>query len=402
MTHRSGDEPTPSRTVIVAGCTHGGLSVLRSLGRRGLHMVAMTYLDDEPGLHSKYVSEVARCPHPRDEDDFIQFLLDNAERWAGALILETNDHYATALSKHKDLLSEHYRLVVPEWSVARQFIEKDLTYALAERCGIGFPKSIQPRTVEQFDEEIGQIALPAMVKPVRSHEFVAHFRTKLFVADDADELRRRFVEATAAGMAVVVSEVIPGDDYKTLERVSMYIDSTGEILSEMYNTKLRQTPPMFGMNKVSRTTPMYDEVRAASIRMLREAGFRGAAGVEFKRDSRDGSLKLIEINIRLLADTQLSIAAGVDLPWIIYQDLVDDVRSPVLDHDQETYYVHLLTDAFEFLTKERHRLRNLRRFAEPYLARKRTYAYLSRDDPRPFVSEARARVVRLAGKLTRR
>jgi D-aspartate ligase len=374
---------------------------MRSLGRRGLDVVALTYNASEPGLASKYVTERSICPHTADRAAFVGHLLDNADRWGGALILDTNDHYATVLSQHHAVLSEHYRLVVPEWEVARHFIEKDLTYALADRCGVGHPRIFSPADLDELDAVLADVALPAMVKPVRSHEFYAHFKTKLFTAESAAELRRHFVAAHEAGMPVVVAEIVPGSDYKTLERVSMYVDSTGDVRTELYNTKLRQTPPMFGMNKVSVTTPVYDEVRAASIELLQAVGFRGPAGIEFKRDLRDGSLKLIEVNVRLLADTQLSIAAGIDLPWIIYQDLVLDHRDPPPTAEPGVYYVHLLTDVFEFFTRERGRIRHLGRFLEPYRARRRTYAYLSRDDPRPFIGEATMRLRRLGRKVVR-
>lgn len=44
--------------------------------------------------------------------------------------------------------------------------------------------------------------------------------------------------------------------------------------------------------------------------------------VEFKRDTRDGNLYLMEINVRTVSGNQLGISAGVDLPWIAYRELI--------------------------------------------------------------------------------
>ena len=137
----------PRGKVIVAGCTHGGLSVIRSLGKRGLHVIAITYNATEHALASRYVSEKAICPHPRDERAFVDFLLHKAPEWDGALILETNDFYATALSKYKPELAAHYRMLVPDWNVAQVFIEKDRTYALADAFGVLHPKAVEPSTI---------------------------------------------------------------------------------------------------------------------------------------------------------------------------------------------------------------------------------------------------------------
>lgn len=395
-----GDLPTGK--VIVAGCVAGGLAAIRSLAARHIHVVAMTYNGSEPGLRSRYVDEVAICPHPRDEQAFIEYLLANAVRWRGALILETNDHYASALARHKRVLSEHYRLVVPEWSAARTFIEKDRTYALADRCGVARPGTFSPGTLAELEEILDEVTLPVLVKPVRSHEFVAVFRQKLFQVDTADELRSLFARTVEAGIPVMVTELIPGTDYRTLEKVWTYVDSTGDLTVELYNTKLRQTPPMFGLGRVTVTTPVFDDVRDASMRMLTESGHHGIGNFEFKRDPRDGQIKLIEVNIRLMASAQLAVAAGVDLPWIIYQDLVHGRQVAPKSYIEGVHYVDLLADITDYLTKEDNRLRNSRSFLEPYRARRRTYAYLSLKDPLPFLSEATGKATRRIGRWRQR
>jgi predicted ATP-grasp superfamily ATP-dependent carboligase len=401
MTNTAVPKPTaelPRGKVIVAGCTHGGLSVIRSLGKRGLHVIAITYNPSEHALASRYVSEKAICPHPKEERAFVDFLLQRAPEWRGALILETNDYYATALSRHKPELAAHYRMLVPDWDVAQLFIEKDRTYALADACGVLHPRVFEPDSMDALEGVMGQIAFPAMVKPVRSHEFVARFGKKLFPVQNAEELRRAFERTLEAGIASIVSEVIPGTDYKTLERVTLYIDTHGGIGAEMYNLKLRQTPPMFGMNRAGVTVPPMPEVREQALRLMQASGYRGHAAIEFKRDPRDRQLKLIEVNIRLPADTQLAITAGIDIPWLVYQDVVEDRQIAVTDYHPYTYYIHGLTDVVDFLTKDRNRFKHPGRYLEPYLARRKTFAYYSRTDIQPFLSEAKGRLRRFISK----
>ena len=45
-------------------------------------------------------------------------------------------------------------------------------------------------------------------------------------------------------------------------------------------------------------TDWIPELREPALRLFRQAGLRGLANVEFKRDDRDGQLKLIECNAR--------------------------------------------------------------------------------------------------------
>lgn len=382
----------PRGRAIVAGCGHGGLATIRSLGRHGVHVIAITDDPNESGLRSRFIDERAMCPHPADEDAFIGFLLDHADEWRGALIIETNDYYATTLAKHKATLSEHYRLVVPELDVVNTFIEKDMTYALAERCGVEYPALIAPVDMAELERQIEGIVFPVMVKPVRSHEFVAHFGTKLFVVDDEAELRKMFAKTLEANTPVVICEIIPGSDYRSLERLWIYVGTTGEVHVEAFNTKIRQTPPMFGITRVGTMTPRNDELLEVSTRLLEASGLTGTAGFEFKRDPRDGRLKLIEVNIRMMADVQLMISAGVDIPWIMYEDHVNGVRNPPPPHDTNGYWIYLIPDIYRFVSDRDPP--SLRAFLEPYLARKKSFAYLSMRDPKPFVSEVRRRLVK--------
>src|SRR5512142_1016713 len=128
--------------VIVIGCFVPGYAIIRALANKGLHIVAMTYSKNDIAHLSRYVSEVIQAPHPENEPQrFLDCLLSNAPRWHGALILESADHTACVLSKHKEELSRYYRLVTPDWEVFQKFIEKEATYALAGHCGVPYPKS---------------------------------------------------------------------------------------------------------------------------------------------------------------------------------------------------------------------------------------------------------------------
>src|SRR5262249_19495235 len=56
-----------------------------------------------------------------------------------------------------------------------------------------------------------------------------------------------------------------------------------------------------------------------SGRLARALGYRGIAEIEFKRDTRDGRFKLIEMNPRHWDWHQLSEASGVNLSQVAYE-----------------------------------------------------------------------------------
>jgi predicted ATP-grasp superfamily ATP-dependent carboligase len=76
-----------------------------------------------------------------------------------------------------------------------------------------------------------------------------------------------------------------------------------------------------------------DEVVESGTAMLREVRFHGVAQVEFKRDPRNGVLKLIEVNPRLWQWHGLAAECGVDLTCIAYLDLLGRRPEPVRSGD---------------------------------------------------------------------
>jgi predicted ATP-grasp superfamily ATP-dependent carboligase len=118
---------------------------------------------------------------------------------------------------------------------------------------------------------------------------------------------------------------------------------------------------------------------------LRTIGYYGIAEVEFMQDTQTGVYKLIEVNPRFWGWHSLAIAAGVDFPYLWYQDMLGQtLQAKVTRTDLK--WVRLLTDVPTVLlelVKGRMSLQN-------YLTSMRgatTFAVLSRRDPLPFVAE---------------
>ena len=371
-------------TVIVAGCRHGGLAILQALGPLGVRLVALTSDRREFGVRSRYVHEVAVCPHPRDGEAFTHYLLDRAPDWQGALILDTEDSYTAVLSRSKPLLQEHYHVLAPDWPVAQQFLEKDRTARLADETGVPRRATYTPASVSAMEARMDDYAFPIMLKPIHSQEFNERFGRKLFIVHDRTELRRRFADSIAASQPVVLQEIIPGSDDGTLESMEVYIDRAGDVAAESYNVKLRQSPPMFGVMCAGRTVPVIPDVRELGLRLLRAVNYRGFASIEFKRDPRDGQPKLIEVNVRLPRNGQLLFASGVNFPHLILQDLV--LHVPVEPHaERETHYVDLLPDLWNLMVRNRGQWRRPLHALRPYTARRTTIAAFSLRDPKPFL-----------------
>src|SRR5690606_16075463 len=87
--------------------------------------------------------------------------------------------------------------------------------------------------------------------------------------------------------------------------------------------KIRQFPPDAGTIVSGKVTdePILFEL---GQRLIRSLGFHGIANTEFKRDQRDGTFKLIEINPRPGMWNWSAFSAGINLPALAYHEALGE------------------------------------------------------------------------------
>lgn len=370
--------------VIVIGCRVPGLAIVRALANKNIHIIAMTYSKYDIAHLSRYVSEVVPIPLPEEnEEQFIELLVENSHRWEGALFLETAYNIAVILSKNKEKLSRYYKIVSPDWDVLRIFVEKEKTYALAEECGVPHPGSYSLASLADL-KDVADIPYPCILKPVRSFEFVTKFLVKNFKVNNETELREKYQLCLDAGFHMILQEIIPGPD-ENLYRLDGYINTQGKTVGKHFYRKLRQNPSQFGVMRIGISTERNKEVEEFTERLLGRVNYRGYFSIEYKKDSRDGQLKLIENNCRLVRCGLLATACGVNLPWIIYLDLVKNQQVDVTDYKKATYWIGLYADISNSIYRRNEENIRLRDYIKLYLAKDKVFAELDFHDLKPFM-----------------
>jgi predicted ATP-grasp superfamily ATP-dependent carboligase len=198
-------------------------------------------------------------------------------------------------------------------------LDKARSYQVAHRAGVPAPHTAKVTSPAELDDV--DFSYPCAIKPVHSHLFAREFHpgSKGFVVSSADDARRVLGPILEAGHPMLLTEVVagPDDQYRSYYT---YIDEHGEPLLHFTKRKLRQYPTHFGLGSYH-LTEWNLEVAELGLRFARAAGLRGVVNVEFKRDARDGLLKLIECNPRFTAANEQVRASGIDLAVIAYNRL---------------------------------------------------------------------------------
>lgn len=134
---------------------------------------------------------------------------------------------------------------------------------------------------------------------------------------------------------MIAQEIIPatGDDYVT---VGAAIAPGGDVLGTFVGQRLEISPAGFGTTCLARALDQ-PELERHAVAILQRLGYYGIAEVEFLRDPRDGTFKLLDINTRPWKWVGLPIASGVDLPWLVYSQALGLAQTPVARHSDLTW-----------------------------------------------------------------
>lgn len=336
---------------IVLGGSANAVSVARSLHAAGVDVWALGQRHS-PVRYSRHLT------------NFVEFTAGDALQatwleWlelgpAGAVLLPCDDDGLELLARNRaKLVARGYLPFEANDEALLQMLDKQSTYRLAREAGIGAPSTFEPDGDDSVAAMLPQLRFPCAVKPIHSHVFQRRAKkpVKAIVVDSLEQLHEALAFMESLDVRVLVTEIIPGGDDQLCSYYS-YLDEQGEPLLHLTKRKIRQYPPVFGLG-CYHVTDWNPEVAELGLRFFQSVGIRGLANVEFKRDARDGRLKLIECNHRFTANEGLLRLAGMDLARFVYCRLAG-LPEPAVDSYRRGVHVwYPVEDTRAFLLHRR-------------------------------------------------
>ena len=311
--------PTQKGTVLVLGSdTRSFLSVIRSLGRRGIQVHVAWCSEDSPALRSRYVHRLHPLPPPGPDNRWKQPMLQLLERERFDLVIPCNDPSLIPLQEHRKEF-EDYPL----------YLLDDRTYLLA------FDKSESNRVVRSLDipvpnerlvettsdvPAIESLTTPLVLKPVRSYlaDSLGHKNRVLFADTTAEALK-------TAGQLLKRSPVLVQEFFDGVGVGVEFIAYEGQLLVTFQHVRLHE-PPSGGGSSYRRSATVEPALGEATRRLVAALDYSGVGMVEFRYDFRTGSWIFVEINGRFWGSLPLAIACGADFPRYLYEMLVEGKR----------------------------------------------------------------------------
>ncbi len=365
---------------IILGGSSNAVSVARSLGRAG---VAVHALGDPKNQvrWSRHLAEFVAIESPEVQSKTLEWLAAGPRK---GVILPCDDEGLELVARHRaELTGLGYVASEHDDEVLLGMLDKERTYELARAAGVSTPFSMTLRGDTKLDAIPPGFSFPCAVKPLQSHLFARHFPgVKALIANDEPELRRHTELAASLNVDVMLTEIIPGPEGAFCSYYS-YLDEAGQPLFHYTRHKLRQHPLPFGVASYA-TNDEQPDAQRIGLQFFQGVGLRGLGNVEFKRDARDGELKLIECNSRFTAaDRHLSLC-GLDLPLFVYNRLLGRPLPPMETRRYDVHFWHPLQDVRTFATARRQGALTLRGWLRS-VAHRQHFPVADLRDPMPTV-----------------
>ena len=314
------------RILVTDGDNRAALAITRSLGRDHEIIVAATQRRSLASV-SRWCRDSFTYPDPvRDPQGFLNTLRDEVQRRHIEVLLPVSDVTTILVAELQDDFKP-CRIPIASADTIKRAADKVEIMALAARLDVPCPAGIAVNNGEEAIARANEIGFPLVVKPGRSRVRVEGrwLYTSVRYADNPIELKNILGELHPAIYPVLLQERIQGPG------VGLFLCCDhGRPLAAFCHERLREKPPSGGVSVLRESIAVDERARDYAQRLLGELRWQGIAMVEFKRDTRDGTPKLMEINGRFWGSLQLAIDAGVDFPALLIR-MLDDKTVPAVN-----------------------------------------------------------------------
>ncbi|MFL4977734.1 MAG: ATP-grasp domain-containing protein [Xanthobacteraceae bacterium] len=306
-------------------CVLGSMDMVRPLGLAGIRC-AVVARPGAPSLYSRF-TEATLCRHDFSAGD--QELVETLVRFGAGepqrpVLFYEEDAQLLLVSRHRERLAEAFRFVIAGRELVEDLVDKSRFCVLAQQLGLPVPAT---RTLDPAGEVPAELGLrfPIVVKPLMrtpAWDVVAKSHKALEVATPA-ALQELWPALVALGSEVLAQEWVPGPESR-IESYHVYVDAAGSIAAEFTGRKIRTHPETCGHSTALEISDAAD-VRAQGRAAMEKLKLTGVAKFDFKRGP-DGRLHLLEINPRFNLWHHLGAVAGLNMPALVYADLLGRPR----------------------------------------------------------------------------
>ncbi len=288
-----------------AAYTHT-LGAVRSLGRAGIHVTAMSPNHRALSFFSRYCRNKILCPDPGDEEQYIDFIGSYIQENPVDVLVPVGYLSAIAISRYQKELLPFTRVPVAEYGSMQVACNKQKTMQLASTLDV--PSPHEYTSVKDITE------FPVVAKDPYGSGKIRYIGSP-----------QEFERFAPAGS--LLQEYIPGTGYGFFA-----LFNRGKVRAYFMHRRKREFPITGGASTCAEGI-YNEEVKRIGLKLLESLQWHGVAMVELKKDNRDGIFKLMEINPKFWGSLDLSIASGVNFPVLLVNMALNGDIEPIFKYN---------------------------------------------------------------------
>ncbi len=283
---------------------------------------------------TKY-SKIVHCsynPKLNDPDVLVETINTFAEEHADitCLVWGCTDGYAALLMEVQDRLCENCTTLYIDVDLRDKLVDKADFYKMCEQYNIPYPKTFyadKPLAAEELTEDKLGFVYPIIVKPSMSETYWEHpfdGMKKVYTADNPREASEILDLIFGAGYPdqILLQDMIPGDD-SNMRVLTGYSDRNNKVKMMCFGHVglEEQTATALG-NPCAIITEPNEALQNVVKAWLEEIGYTGFSNFDIKYDSRDGSYKVFEINLRQGRSNYYVTGSGNNIARYVVEDRI--------------------------------------------------------------------------------
>ncbi|MCK5027253.1 MAG: ATP-grasp domain-containing protein [Candidatus Pacebacteria bacterium] len=384
--------------IILDGHLKSALAGVRSLGQKGIRVICAAERSTAMSLHSIYCSQRFIYPSPiKDKQKFVHSIIDLARNLGDKPLIYTfSDETFLPIAEHREKLEKYATIILPSDESIDIAFNKKKTLALAKKLEIPYVDSYGVHDLAEANNVAEKLTYPAVVKQPSScmwKEGKGERGTAVYVFSKKELLENVSKIFEKTGEWPIIQEFIQGAEYG-IEMLCSY----GEPYALHAHKRIRSLKPSGGAAVVKETifdTEIVQMMEKYAHVLMKELKWEGPVMVEFKMNDTKKQVQLMEINGRFWGSLPLAVFAGVDFPYLYYNQARGEILQGEVRCRENVVSRHFLGDIHHLLsvlfdeTSMRalvypRRLDALKEFFTPSC---RKYDVFSYDDIKPFFME---------------
>lgn len=324
-----------SKVLVTDSSERAALAVIRSLGKKGIKVVAADATRFNAGFLSKYCAYRVTYPSPlENKEKFVKSLLQLVKKMKLDLLVPITDFAMMPILERREEFEDYVKVAAPSYEVAMKAYDKFQTVDIAQKCGVPHPKTFLICDVKALREMAGELNYPVVIKPRMKVFWKDGKAVTMKVTSTNYAYNEKDLISKYAKLMSKLKHIVPSDFFIVQEYVrgvgygvEVLMDNSNAMALFMHK-RLREYPVTGGAGTL-RVSVWHRKLAEYTIELLREMNWQGVAMVEFKLDEKTWDVSLLEVNGRFWGSLPLAINAGVDFPYLLYRCLVKkDIFNP--------------------------------------------------------------------------